>query len=347
MYENQTETVIKQRMVNNTDLPVNKSEGSDTSNMLSAPALEFSNMYAVADYLLKLITGGIIDDNFVSYAARFGVFRKGGQESKGKGTVVGTSGITIPAGTLVKNIRNLNYKTVDEITLTSSPVQIDLIAGEVGVIYNSDAESLNLVIDIPGVTSITHSGMTGGVDIESLELLNERFLERMRDPSSSGNDSDYKRWSKEVDGIAACKVIPLWNGGGTVKLVVYGELGEPITAEQLAAVIEHINQVKPILANVTIVTVTNLNLIAKIQGLDFDSNNFSESAVKDSIQKALVDYLKSIEPGQSVIYKKAQAVVMAVAGVNDIGFFYLNDAIENIPSTNEQKVRLGGVVYEA
>lgn len=346
MYEHQTESVIKKRLVDNADLPVNKSEGSDTSNILSAPALEFSNMYAVADYLLKLITGGVIDESFVEYAARFAVYRKDGETAKGRASFIGTPGRIIPAGTFLKNIRNLIYLTVNEITLTAEPVEVNLIAEGVGVVYNSDAENLDLVIDITGVASISHSAMTGGVDIESLESLNQRFLEKMREPSSSGNDSDYKRWAKEVDGITSCKVIALWNGGGTVKLVVYGELGEPVSASQLTAVIEHVDQVKPILSNVTIVTVTNLDIVAKIQGLQMDLNNFNEAAVKVAIQKALVNYLKSIEPGQTVIYKKALSVVMAVPGVEDVGSFFINDAISNITSSDEQKVRFGGVVYE-
>ena len=48
----------------------------------------------------------------------------------------------------------------------------------------------------------------------------ERLLFAVRQPATSGNVYHYIEWSTSVSGVGAVKVLPLWNGNGTVKVIV-------------------------------------------------------------------------------------------------------------------------------
>lgn len=52
------------------------------------------------------------------------------------------------------------------------------------------------------------------------EELRERYFETINEKTFSGNIADYKKKTKEIAGVGAVKVVPAWNGGGTVKLMI-------------------------------------------------------------------------------------------------------------------------------
>ena len=49
-----------------------------------------------------------------------------------------------------------------------------------------------------------------------------------------------------------CKVIPLWNGAGTVKIVIVDADNRPADSELISKVKEHIEENRPIGAEVTV-----------------------------------------------------------------------------------------------
>ncbi len=62
-----------------------------------------------------------------------------------------------------------------------------------------------------------------GTNEESNEALRERFLIKVRKPSTSGNVYDYYNWAMACKGVGAAKIFPLAYGPGTVKVVVADE----------------------------------------------------------------------------------------------------------------------------
>lgn len=346
MYEHQTEDKIKSEILDHIDINANKGEGSDLNAIAAGPAIVLSGGYAELDYLVDLITGKTRDKSLIEYAADFGVFHKKGEKASSIATIAGGSGTTISAGTMMKNQKNLVYVIDDEVVIGESPVQINFTAEDVGYKYNDDPGELQLIIDNPGVVAITHNGITGGVDVESLDSLGMRLDDRLKKPSSSGNENDYIGWAESIVGVTKCKVIPLWNGDGTVKCIVYGENGKPLSSEKLTEVSEYMELMRPILAKVTVVTVTNLMATIKIVGLSADSK-VGESVVKENIELAIASYIDSIEPGDVLVYKKLLSSAMAAKGVLDLTDLLVNGSSVNITSTEEQKVKMGNVTYEA
>ena len=74
-----------------------------------------------------------------------------------------------------------------------------------------------------------------GVDEEDTEDFRARVKEAMRSIAFGGNVADYTQKVLEIDGVGQVKVHPIWNGPGTVKLVVTSnDLENPeITSELL------------------------------------------------------------------------------------------------------------------
>ena len=96
MFENQTYENIRQRILDNISIDIDKREGSFTSNMVSALAEELAKAYINMSDILSL---GFIEDTFDTYldkrVSEFGVYRKEGTKAIGEIKVEGKEGATI------------------------------------------------------------------------------------------------------------------------------------------------------------------------------------------------------------------------------------------------------------
>ena len=141
---------------------------------------------------------------------------------------------------------NLEYETVQPVTLDSDGVAtVEVVSKLLGPEGNAPANSITLMTSpIVGISTINNYQPTSGTEEEDDDSLRERIKERDRNNEASfvGNDNDYKRWAKEVDGVGSAFVIPEWQGAGTgtVKLIVLDANGAPANATIQNAVYEHI-----------------------------------------------------------------------------------------------------------
>ena len=73
---------------------------------------------------------------------------------------------------------------------------------------------------IPGFQKAQIKGIiTPGTDEEDTEIFRKRYFENLRSLAFGGNIADYKEKAKSIQGVGYVKVIPHWNGGGTVKIL--------------------------------------------------------------------------------------------------------------------------------
>lgn len=90
-------------------------------------------------------------------------------------------------------------------------------------------------MSIPGITRVTNAKATyDGFDEETDDELRERLLFKVRQPATSGNINDYIEWGTSVEGVGHITVVPLWNGNGTVKLLVTDSNGQPASPDLLS-----------------------------------------------------------------------------------------------------------------
>ena len=336
MFREHTYTVIRKRILDNIESDIDKREGSVTSNLISPLAEEVAKSYLAISEILGV---GFIEDTFNDYLEKrtgeFGIYRKAGVNATGVITVEGVQGVVIPVGTLVK-INDLEFKILDEVEINKNGyLELIVIATNIGYKYNlEEGTALEFVENIRGVTSIkVKEDFINGADVESDDELRDRFRVFINNPRTSGNIYHYQEWALECEGIGKAKVYPLWNGNGTVKVMVTGNNNRPVGQDLLEQCKAYIETQRPIGATVTVTTPTILNIDVTVK---FNLNsNYTLTEVTQKIKALLKDYIESCE--KEIVFTKIFGYVANLGGVDDITEFKLNNAMANI-SVAEDKI---------
>ena len=214
---------------------------------------------------------------------------------------------------------------------------INVEAVEAGYKYNIIPSSIDKFYkNIEGVVSVSNKDeFIGGSDMETDAELRERFFEIIRRPATSGNIYHYEQWSKEVDGINQAKVKPLWQGPGTVKVIVSNN-NDCVDDEVLQNCINHIEKVRPIGAEVTIITpsVLDIEVSANIEVKE----GYNAEKIKIEICENINNYLLNCK--NEVTYTKIASCVGKMEGIEDYNSLLVNNSINNIVFNDEQIPKL-------
>lgn len=331
-------------------------------------ALEPSNIeFAVAYFMLRnIILLAFPQYSFGQWltlsAAAKGVYRNAAKYATGQLRIQGTNGTRIPKGTKFSNAipqgstnKAKYYSTQAEVVIPEEGVAyVDIIADEIGTAGNAYAREISLNIEsIKVITSLENEkAITSGIDEEKDESLLERLLDAVRNQSTSGNKKAYKMWAKEVSGVADVDVVPLWNGPGTVKVIIVGNGGKPIP-ELIAAVKEYLDPVDhegegegcaPVGAVVTVTTVENLIINVCISSLEIHAG-YERSKVMEAVKTALSNFVAKISIGGLIRIHDVEDAIKHAAGVLDFGYVLINNSDKNIQSGAHLKPIIGEVIF--
>lgn len=346
MFEDQTYEAIMARLLSKVPDTLDKREGSFIWDALSPVALELAQAYMQLDLVLQW---GFAQTTYGQYldmrAAEHGLTRKAATKATGQVTITGTAGTTVPAGSLFATGAGVQFKTIADVTIgETGTVTAAIEAVEAGAGGNVPAGAITQIpVSIAGVTAVINLAATsGGTDEESDADLLARLLERVRNPATSGNAAHYKRWALEVSGVGDAKVLPLWNGPGTVKVVVIDSNKQPASAEIVQNVANYIETVRPIGATVTVESATGvaINVAATVI--------LAENAVLANVQAAfeasLTAYLQQIAFKQNYVsYAQVGSLLLDTPGVLDYSNLTLNSGTGNVSIGDIEVAVLGTV----
>ena len=348
MYEESSATILS-RMLGRISTDVDKSEGNFMSDALTASAEEFASTKVNLDETSLLISAKTIADAGLSdyldlKCADFAITRKSGTASTGTVTFAGANSTVIPVGTLVQTDAGLQYATNAAVTILNDTIDAAVTAVGVGVAYNiANAVITTLPIAVSGVTAITNaSAVTGGTDVESDADLLARLLAKVQLPSTSGNIYDYQTWALSIAGVGGAHIIPLWNGNGTVKVVLIDSTKQPASAAIITAVTNYIETVRPIGATVTVVAATAvpITVTANIT----KNSAYTAQQVIDNVTASIAAYIKSVAFNTAYIsYAQIGNAILDSAGVVDYNTLTVNGATANISITGLQVATAGAV----
>lgn len=328
MYENKTYEKIKKDILDKISNKLDKREGSFINDMVSPYCLELESAYEEFKYLLDVMfLNNINTEKLELRANEYGISRKQGEKSTGSVTFTGIGGAIITKGTLVSTSTGMLFETGNEgiIKPTENTITVPIIAKEVGDMYNLEAGSINkLPILISGVTAITNKTNTlGGLNRETDNELLERVLDKIRNPSNGGNIADFRRWAIEVDGVGDAKIIPLWNGNGTVKVVPITTAKRSPDERVISKVKKNREIKKPIFGEVTVVgpSETIVNIKAKIK---IDSK-YNLEYIKSEYMKRIKKYIEdSVFKIYTLDCYKCLSFFYDIEGVTEVMDFTLN-----------------------
>ena len=334
MFEDKTHLNLKNEMLIGTELPIAKNEGSILDSMFSSIALAHASIYTVLDKLLNIaFIKDSYGDNLDKRVQEFGVYRKEGKESVGQALFIGEVGQEIPSGAIISAFGN-KYEVLDN--------QDGRINDENGVtLYIRSTVDFTLVSpENDKVTSIRSVGaLEGGVDPETDDELKERFFYLQAHKGTSGNVDDYINWALSVDGVKNVKVVPLWNGNGTVKVIVMSKNNRNVAPEVVEAAKKYIEVKRPIGASVTVTTPTILD-ISITATVEVD-DNYTLDQVKEGFIQALDDYL--VKSVKEITYTKVAGLLVSTEGVIDFSNLTINGATRNIKLVTDQVGAVGNI----
>ena len=276
-----------------------------------------------------------------SKVAEQGITRKAATYATGTVRISGDVGATIQKGSKIAADEVLF--AVDKAAVIPNNGFIDLPATCVtaGAVGNVDVGDIDYFpVTLPKLTEVTNiTEFTGGYDEETDSELLERYLEKVSRPNVSGNKYHYIEWAKEVSGVGDASVIPLWNGPGTVKVVIVDSLNQPADDELITAVAEHIEELRPIGAKVTVVSANELTITVSVN----ISNDVTETMIED-IETAIANYLSGEALTKGYIsYAKIGSIILAVDGVEDYSSLKVNNSTANITIADGAVPVLGSV----
>lgn len=349
MYENMTPEKLREEILTNSGTEISTNEGSFASDMAAPVALGMSNAYGQLDKLLALMFIETIDRDYLEARAdEFGIKRKLGAKAAGTIRVNGSNGSILPAGAAVMTEDNLIFYTDREAVISSGTASVSITAAGIGDDYNVSAGEISkLYRNYVGISGVVNEADTvGGIDDETDEALRERLLIRIQTPATSGNAYHYRMWALESPGVGAAKVYPLWNGNGTVKVMVVGDDMQPVDETIVTACAEYIESVRPIGATVTVVSAVAKEISAEAEVVIDPSTTVAE--VQEAFYKALEEYIHEIAfEVYTLSYNKVGYLLMSIPGVVDYTALTVNGGTENVVIDTGEVPVLGEVNVSA
>lgn len=351
MNEIPTYEEILQRCLDRIPNTIDKRQGSIIYDALAPCCVELAQMY--------IELSGIYDQVFIDTAVgkaldklveQNGVKRKDATYALRKGEF----NMVVPVDNRFSDGEN-TYIVIENIAGTNNSILRCEQAGSVG---NGYYGSLTPITYLQGLTKAELTDIIDmGDDIESDEDLRVRYMESVTAPQFGGNVSDYQNKVKSLTGVGGCKVIPIWNGGGTVKLIITNSQGGVPTSSLVNDVQEAVdpNQdqqglgIAPI-GHIVTVEGAAAKKISVSATFTLESG-VNPTDIQDSVNNVVDNYFKSLsvnwdkEDNLIARISQLETRLLGVAGVLDITNTKMNNSSSNLSlQSNEIPVRQGDVV---
>ena len=296
MFDDQSYEKVLERNLDRISDSFDKREGSVIFDAIAPMALEISILYSYLDFLFK--------NSFADTSNRYWLIQRAkerGIEPK-KATsaiVVGKFNVEVRIGDRF-SYDDIFYNVIsyrgDENSLYYYEMQCEK-DGIIGTVKKGNLTPTRSIRELK-IAEIDRLAVLGE-DEEDTEVFRERYFETIKSNAYGGNIDDYRMKVKAIDGVGSVKVIPVWNGGGTVKIIITDPENRAATKELIDRVQETIDPVPykqkgvgvaPIGHLVTVVSakekVININAeIMKEVGSDIEE-------IKKDIKKDIEDYFK-------------------------------------------------------
>lgn len=359
MYEEQTFERILQRSLERVGVDVDKREGSLIMNAIAPVSAEHANIYILLD--------GIISDGYAGTANRDYLIRRcrerGIEPHAATNAVLkGKFNMEIPIGSRF-NLEELNYvaieliESAEEETVTYYYYQMRCeTSGTEGNKYFGELSSIDYI----------HKDLEGSLvellipaeDEEDTEILRNRYLSSFASSPFGGNKQDYKDKTNSLDGVGGTVVIPVWNGGGTVKLIIIDSEYHVASVELVKAVQEAIDPdpqgtgtgIAPIGHTVTVVSAEafavdvscNITLVEGYQLVTV------KTKIKEALEAYFLDMRKAWENGGLVVrISQIENRILGVDGVLDVINTTANGSTENLVLEVDQLPIMGELEVKA
>lgn len=340
MYEAREQDEILTELQQNVGNDASSYEGTFTYDVLASNSIEFAKQEVEREQAYKAMFARTSWGEYLEMRAEeHGIFRR--QAVKAKGTVTVSGNGTVPQGSVFQTATGIAFYTTKAASITQAG-NIPIECSTAGTTGNVKAGTITVIpMSIPGISSVTNADATyDGFDEEDDATLYNRFIFKVRQPATSGNVNDYIEWATSVAGVGHATVVPLWNGNGTVKVIITDSSGNPASSNLLTQVSTTIGTKHPIGATVSVVAPAILELHIALTPTKGKGD-------ADAIKTLLNNYLMSRNfGGGKVSYAVIGKMIIddESTNVTDYDSLTINGDTKNISLTDQQIPKVTEVV---
>lgn len=356
MYESMTFESIMSRCLSRVSTSVDKREGSIIYDAIAPAAAELAMMYVT---LSTLIDRAFVDtargQDLARKAIERGIFRIPATAAIRKGTFTDAAGapFIIPVGSRFSG-GSVNYAATELIV----GGQYKMAAETPGQEGNNYIGPLLPINHIPGLgAAILSDILIPGQDEESDASLLDRYMDSLNSLSFGGNVADYKEKVRYLPGVGGVKVVPVWNGGGTVKIIIIDSTGGVPSATLVDEVQTMIDPTQNQGVGLGLAPIGHVVTVAPAVGQTIDigcnltlSSDVTWEAVLPSITQGVQNYFDELIDGwdeiESIIVRVSQIEtrILNVFGVIDITNTTINGVTGNIALNSDEIPMLGDII---
>ena len=221
-------------------------------------------------------------------------------------------------------------------------------SGEIGnlalgktLFYSAQAGSL--LCDVLSIVS-------PGLPEEDTESFRARYFDSLSAQSFGGNRADYVERTRAIPEVGSVKILPAWNGEGTVKVIFTDENGAAPSEDLVKTVQEQVEGFAPIGHTVTVAPASPVFLDVSAK-LEYEED-VDVDAVQTAVMDALVDRFDLLvqewhDREQSIVrYGKIHACILDCAGVAGVTDLVIAGGSESLTLRPEEIPELGDLVIE-
>ncbi|WP_313132652.1 baseplate J/gp47 family protein [Anaerocolumna sp.] len=336
MYEANTYEAILARMLDKIPDTLDKREGSIIYDALAPVAVELTQAYIEMDVILN--------ESFADTASREYLIKRAAERglipSPATHTVAkGEFNIDVSAGDRF-SCGDYNYAATEKISTGAWKLKCETAGG-------TPNGNLGMLIPVDYIDGLESAQLTEilipGEDEEETEDFRARYYATLSTKSFGGNQADYIEKVNAISGVGGVKVYPIWNGGGTVKLVIinseFGKASDTLIDTVQTIIDPIVNQgagdgLAPIGHVVTVETVTETIIdisfsVTYQEGYSFED---IESYITTMIDSYFLELCKAWADGDGLIVRISQleSKLLNITGVLDVTGTTINEAASNL-----------------
>ncbi|SNT18601.1 Uncharacterized phage protein gp47/JayE [Anaerovirgula multivorans] len=349
---------IQNRMLSDIPEEYDTTQGSFFYDVVKPIAIELETAYCQADTILnkgfaETAAGEWLDRK----TAEQGISRKQPTKATTVVVITGSEGAIVHEGDKVASdtaaFFSKETKTID----ASEQVEVLVECEVYGSAGNVPKGAIKYFpVTLSGLTGVINpEAVTNGYPGESDEELRQRYFDKVRTPTTSGNKHHYKNWAKEITGVGDVKVFPLAEGPGTVKVVIINNDKTGADQQLVEQVANHIEELRPIGASVTVESAVEVPVYIKASFIL--DNNYTLEEAQLNMKEKVKEHFRSIAFSKLYVsYAILGSVLIETEGIleySDLTIGTWDDGIsdikwgmENIPINDDQVPVLGGITFE-
>lgn len=353
IYDNFTFENLMERMLERIDDKLDKREGSIIWDALAPAALELEALYIELDYILRNSFATAADREWLVERARE---RDIHPKEASSSLIKAKFNREIPLGHRF-NYEKINFFVSQFLEDKDGEYFYKLTCeqvGKIGNVYSGKLTPIDFISNLNKAEIVEL--LIPGEDEEDTEDFRKRYFEEIKRNDYGGNISDYKKKVKPIKGIGGLKVYPVWNGGGTVKLVIINSEFKSPTKEMVEEVQEIMDPipkhqlglgVAPIGHYVTVEAVKEEKINIKLNLTFSQGKSYSvlEEKIKSEINTYFLELAKNWENKEALIVRVSQleSRLLSIEGIEDIEKTLINNSLENYKLDKDSIPILGDV----